>query len=174
MGIQSDLRRTRQIYDEMHAILELPLETRDRVVPRISAWSPLQQIAHVSKSNRWILTSVVDIVTGRKTFDTTGSIRPLGRLVLRSGVIPRGVGKAPSGAKPDEAISADRLTEELEQQLVKIGQIDEHVETAKISRQTFRHPNFGDLNSRQWIRFVRVHTNHHMKIVREILSTGTL
>ncbi len=174
MGIESDLRRTRQMYDEMHGVLGLPLESRDRVVPRISAWSPVQQIAHVSKSNRWILSSVVAILAGRRKAETRGSIKPIGRLVLRSGLIPRGVGKAPSVARPDDVISAERLTEDLRQQLGNMGQIDEHLEAVKSSRQTFEHPYFGHLNSRQWIRFVRVHTNHHMKIVGEILSAENL
>lgn len=174
MGIESDLRRTRKMYDEMHGVLGLPIESQDRVVPRISAWSPLQQIAHISKSNRWILSSVVAILTGRRKFETAGSIKPIGRLVLRSGLIPRGVGKAPSVARPDDAISAARLSEELRLQLANMGQIDEHLEAVKNSQDTFEHPYFGHLNSRQWIRFVRVHTNHHMKIVSEILSAGSL
>ncbi|MBT8399127.1 MAG: DinB family protein [Rhodothermia bacterium] len=174
MGIESDLRRTRQMYDEMQGVLGLPPESRERVVPRISAWSPLQQIAHVSKSNRWIISSVVAILTGRREFETQGSIKPIGRLVLRSGLIPRGVGKSPSVARPDDLISTERLTEELRQQLGNMGHIHDHLEAAKSSRQTFEHPYFGHLNPRQWIRFVRVHTNHHLKIVSEILSTEEL
>ena len=170
MGIESDIRGTRQLYAEMHQVLDLPSESHARIVPMISAWSPLQQIAHVSKANRWALSTVVAIVTGRSDIRETGSPKPIGRLVLRSGVIPRGIGKSPAAAMPDEGISLDRLTSELGLQLANIDKIDERLDAVKSTRYTFRHPYFGHLNPRQWVRFVRVHTNHHMKIVREILS----
>ena len=31
-----------------------------------------------------------------------------------------------------------------------------------------RHPLFGGLGGRQWLRFVTVHHHHHLKIVRDI------
>lgn len=30
------------------------------------------------------------------------------------------------------------------------------------------HPYFGSFSTRQWIRFVRVHTDHHLRIIEDI------
>lgn len=174
MGIETDIRRTRELYGEMRNVLDLSPQSVERVVTRVSAWSPLQQIAHISKSNRWILSSVVAIVSDRKRFEETGPTRPVGRLVLRTGIIPRGIGKAPSVAIPDDDVSVNRLEAELGDQERNLGVIDAHVDKARASRQSFKHPYFGHFTPKQWVRFVRIHTNHHMKIVREILAAGDL
>jgi hypothetical protein len=36
--------------------------------------------------------------------------------------------------------------------------------------QYFTHPIFGDLNTGQTFKFLGVHTNHHLKIIKDILK----
>ena len=36
--------------------------------------------------------------------------------------------------------------------------------------QFFTHPLFKQLNKKQTLKFLKLHTNHHLKIVKDILS----
>ncbi len=80
--------------------------------------------------------------------------------------IPRGVGKAPKVVLPPEEISSSLLEDQfsvLETLLTKLDNAD--------SKQFFKHPYFGKLNKRRTCIFLRIHTRHHLKIIRDILKT---
>ncbi len=170
MTIERDISAIRRLYDEITDVLSMDQAARDRVVPKVSAWTPAEQIAHVSKANRWVLSSLVAILTRGKEFAESGKPTATGRFVLGTGFIPRGIGRAPSAALPDTPVNIDRLRDTIETQVRHLDTIDAERHQVARSRQQFRHPVFGFLTPRQWIRFVHVHTKHHMKIVRDILS----
>ena len=77
--------------------------------------------------------------------------------------IPRGKAKAPNIVIPKKTISKEEVIEEIElakanlQTLASTGQ-----------NKYFTHPIFGDLNVPKTLRFFTVHTNHHLKIIRDI------
>ncbi|MEL7530786.1 MAG: DUF1569 domain-containing protein [Bacteroidota bacterium] len=84
--------------------------------------------------------------------------------VYLAGAMPRGVGKAPKMVLPPEQI----LSEDILQQLTEArGNIDKLKQLP--SRAHFKHPVFGVLNRDQSIRFLEIHTEHHLKIIRDIL-----
>jgi hypothetical protein len=60
------------------------------VAPRISAWTIAQQIDHALKANQAFF---VRIAEAKERLP--GGIRLMGRVVLSTGFIPRGVGKSP-------------------------------------------------------------------------------
>ncbi len=169
MTIERDMSAIRRLYDEINDVLSMDQAVRDLVVPKVSAWTPIEQIAHVSKANRWVLSSLVAILTRGMHFEESGRPTAVGRFVLGTGFIPRGIGKAPSAAQPDTPVKIDRLRDTIETQMRHLDTIYAERQEAARSRQQFRHPVFGFLTPRQWIRFVHVHTKHHMKIVRDIL-----
>ncbi len=169
MTLDRDISAIRRLYGEMNDILSMTEDVRGRVVPKVSAWTPVEQIAHVSKANRWVLSSLVAMLVRGKHFGDGGKPTAIGRFVLGTGYIPRGIGKAPSAALPDTPIKIERLREGLETQIRHLDAIETERKEAVRSTQQFRHPQFGFLTPRQWIRFVHVHTRHHMKIVRDIL-----
>jgi hypothetical protein len=83
--------------------------------------------------------------------------------IILTNKIPRGKAKAPNIVIPKKTISKEEVIEEIElakanlQTLASTGQ-----------NKYFTHPIFGDLNVPKTLRFFTVHTDHHLKIIRDI------
>ena len=85
--------------------------------------------------------------------------------VFLSKTIPRGKAKAPKVVIPTEEITLDSLKASLAntyQAITYLKDCEEH--------QYFMHPFFGQLNKKQTIKFLAIHTEHHLKIIRDILK----
>ena len=86
-------------------------------------------------------------------------------LCFTLGYFPRGKVKAPKYIRPPEII----LIEDLELQLRAAYQNVENIKLADENAH-FKHFIFGVLNKNRTIRFLQLHTNHHLKIIRDILK----
>jgi hypothetical protein len=81
--------------------------------------------------------------------------------------IPRGKAKAPKQVRPSELITEQELKNKLALAKQNVTLLD------KLSKNSyFTHPYFGDLNLKATIWFLRLHTNHHLKIVNDIINQG--
>jgi len=88
----------------------------------------------------------------------------IGFLILKTGYIPRGKGKAPAAFDSKERVSEERLRGLLEEARGELRDIE-----GLPPKSFFPHPYFGDLNLKQSHRFIVVHSRHHLKIVRDIV-----
>jgi len=90
-------------------------------------------------------------------------------LLFTLGYIPRGKAKAPKIVKPTEIISSEDLNSQ--SQLAY-----QNIENLKSANKNayFIHFVFSVLNKKRTIRFLQLHTNHHLKIIRDILNQKTL
>jgi len=89
----------------------------------------------------------------------------LGNFCLITSYIPRGKGKVPKVVLPPDTIKLNNLKEQLE---VARNAIADY---SKINTKAmFKHPYFGILNKTSSIRFLEVHTKHHLKIIEDIIS----
>ena len=85
--------------------------------------------------------------------------------VFLTKTIPRGKAKAPKVVIPVDEITIETLQESLKntyQAITYLKDCEEH--------QYFMHPFFGQLNKKQTIKFLAIHTEHHLKIIRDILK----
>ena len=85
--------------------------------------------------------------------------------VFLSKTIPRGKAKAPKVVIPVEEITIETLQESLKNTYQAIAYLKDCQE-----RQYFMHPFFGQLNKKQTIKLLAIHTQHHLKIIRDILK----
>ena len=86
-------------------------------------------------------------------------------VVFLTKIIPRGKAKAPKVVIPVDEITIETLQESLKntfQAITYLKDCEEH--------QYFMHPFFGQLNKKQTIQFLAIHTEHHLKIIRDILK----
>lgn len=79
--------------------------------------------------------------------------------------IPRGKGRAPKRVLPPDTILKEDLLNQLQQ-------ARQHLEMIKPLPKTsyFKHHIFGMLTKQQTLRFLEMHTKHHLKIVNDILK----
>ena len=80
--------------------------------------------------------------------------------------IPRGKGRAPKQVMPEGEIDVSSLTENLKkskEQITKLQTIEDAM--------YFPHPLFGHIKKKRAIRFLGMHTNHHLKIIRDIAKS---
>lgn len=85
-------------------------------------------------------------------------------VIFTTGKIPRGKAKAPKAVRPEEEkITKDEL-------LGFIEKSKKAIETALNSdpKAFVEHPFFGLLKRDKAIRFLEIHTEHHLKIIRDI------
>jgi D-serine dehydratase len=86
-------------------------------------------------------------------------------VVFLTKIIPRGKAKAPKVVIPADEITIETLQESLKNTYQAIAYLKDCQE-----HQYFMHPFFGQLNKKQTIKFLAIHTEHHLKIIRDILK----
>jgi hypothetical protein len=84
-------------------------------------------------------------------------------LILFTKKIPRGKVRAPKGILPTEEITERSLISSIEQAHKNIGLLGNCA-----PNHFFVHPFFGQVNVQDTIVFIEVHTEHHLKIIRDI------
>jgi hypothetical protein len=86
-------------------------------------------------------------------------------LTFTLGFFPRGKAKSPKRVLPPAIIKKKDIENQLEEAIKNIASIKELQEN-----QYFTHPLFKQLNKKQTVRFLKLHTNHHLKIIKDILK----
>ena len=87
-------------------------------------------------------------------------------LVLKRGKIPRGKAKAPKVVVPQTTIDKATLITHIKESRNSL------LELKTISKDHyFEHPFFGKIKRNDTIRFLEIHTNHHLKIIEDIIKS---
>jgi len=95
----------------------------------------------------------------KKTFDIRRTV------VMTMGKIPRGKAKAPAAVQPTLNFNAETLEQHIALSKEKIKTI-EHLSPDRY----FKHPFLGDFKVKVALRFLSIHTNHHLVIIEEIIN----
>ena len=87
-------------------------------------------------------------------------------LIFTTGKIPRGKVRAPSTVIPDAELTSEKLEYHLQQTREKTAILEDLPKMA-----FFDHPFFDHLNRNQTAKFLVIHTEHHLKIARDIIRS---
>ena len=87
-------------------------------------------------------------------------------IISTLGIIPRGKVKAPKAVQPKENFNRETLQQHIalaEEGLKSVNHLQ--------ADQYFTHPFFGDLNLKSTLRFLQIHTQHHLAIINDIIKS---
>jgi hypothetical protein len=132
----------------------------------VSRWTPSEHLDHTVK----VMSSIVGRLLQRVA-ERGRPLSPLGHLILLVRWIPRGRGKSPERLR-----GARASREELSAALDRVAKQLARIETSHLERARGRivpHPRFGGLTPPQAMRFAAIHTQHHLKIVADMLRQAT-
>ena len=110
----------------------------------------------------------VRIITAMETSDpafykSSFNIKKMFALTLNK--IPRGKAKAPKIVQPIGDIFPEKLITNIEAATLKIKALKNLQKC-----HHFDHPYFGKLNFKETNKFLALHTNHHLKIIHDIMK----
>ncbi len=86
-------------------------------------------------------------------------------MLMMLGKIPRGRIKAPKAVRPAEGYTAETLKQHVSVTRTKLKTLD-HLTDGHY----FKHPFLGDFKRKPAIKFMGLHTRHHLHIIKEILE----
>ena len=136
-----------------------------RRAPSVSGWSAAEHAEHLVLTNNSILDGLFAAL--EKSEQRPERITGFGRLVLALGWIPRGKGKAIEPVQPKD-IPHDGLLDSLDRMAGRIGDFAGRVDQLEAAGATLKHPYFGHLGPRRWLRFIDIHQRHHLKILADM------
>ncbi len=88
-------------------------------------------------------------------------------MVFATGSIPRGKARAPKAVMPESAADAATLTEQFATLRHKL-----HNMSMLQPKHFFEHPFFGALHVKHTHRAIQLHTQHHLKIINDIVASA--
>lgn len=147
-------------------LCDLPEDVFHKRADSISQWDVAQQIDHIAQADGVIMMSILNTLKSPPE-NVEGRPIPIGRIMLLTGFIPRGKGKAPQSTLPKAAKRED-VRADLEKALKHFQKLQPRLGEISQSPGRSPHPMLGMFNGTEWLRFMDAHHYHHMKIIRDI------
>ncbi|RZN82314.1 MAG: DUF1569 domain-containing protein [Winogradskyella sp.] len=141
--------------------LEAHITNHETVNPKISKATIGWQIDHSLK----VINSVCKAIQSSDSKAYKNNFSFMGKFLFTIGFFPRGKAKAPKHVKPPEVILKEDLVSQVEDAKANVETIKDLNDNA-----FFKHPLFGHVNKKRVNRFLELHTNHHLKIINDILK----
>jgi hypothetical protein len=164
-----DDERIHAALQRMDDMLRWPDARLYALVESCSRWSPAQHLQHVLLALEHFLAAIHTLQEGADARIGPAAAPRLGaRAVLATGWIPRGRAQAPENVVPDAIPSRARLREVFEDVRRKARALAERTTSLARVPGTLPHPMLGPFTAQRWLRFARVHTEHHLAIVDDV------
>ena len=149
-------------------VLEAQLEEMRGYVPHMTQLNTKVSGAPVGWHLAHNLKVIHSILAGLENSDPVQYRRSFSwkkELVYLTGMIPRGKARAPKRVIPEDNISESELREQIDSAKTGVNYIAKHSENS-----FFEHPYFGHIKRDETAKFLVIHTEHHLKIIRDILK----
>ena len=137
------------------------IDDRDIKNPAVSKASVGWHLAH----NLKVFNSIFERLRASKPQDYKPEFSLKKRIVFLTGTIPRGKASAPKSVLPGEQVQKETLFAQLEE-----ARLNLHSFESLDEKVNFYHPYFSYLNKKETEKFLKIHTKHHLKIIRDILT----
>ena len=115
--------------------------------------------------NLKVITQIINALEKSNPVDYKWKFNLTRTLILFVNKIPRGRGRAPKIVQPEGEITSESLKNHFDKTRHMIKKLD-----TLQANSFFKHPYFGDLNLETTKHFLILHTNHHLKIIKDIIK----
>ena len=150
-----------EILTEMLFKIEEHVSSKNKVNNKISKASVGWQLDHALKVFNAVSEQTIN--SNPEMYKPSFSVM---RLVLfKLGFFPRGKARAPKIVRPPEIILETDIFSQLQDARTNILKLEKVP-----AKSYFKHHMFGMLNKKQTLRFLEIHTNHHLKIMIDIIN----
>jgi DinB superfamily len=143
--------------------LEKSIPDSEKLNISVSASSVGWHIEHTLLTTSRIIETVKK--SNPKEYRTSFNIKRL--FVFATNKIPRGKGQAPEAVRPQSIAAPDELKKKMEKVKAKVEELG-----TLHPNSYFEHPYFDKLNLKAAIRFLHIHTKHHINIINDIIKSG--
>lgn len=143
--------------------LQSAIANKDSSSASISSVNIGWQIEH----SLLVLNSVSDALKSSEPKEFKKKFNLLKSVLFTVKRFPRGKAQSPKSVRP----TSELPTEELEK-LAEIARTNVANLSSLEPGQFFKHPIFGNLRLKDSIRFLELHTNHHLRIIRLIQKSN--
>jgi hypothetical protein len=142
--------------------LESKIPNQELLNPLVSKSSVGWHIEHTLLTTNLVIEAI-----GKSNPDNYKRTFNLNRfIVFTLNKIPRGKVKAPRLVRPQEDFTTYSLINHLEKGKNNLEKLN-----TLYTNNYFEHPFMGHLNLKQTIRFIKLHTKHHLNIMNEIVKS---
>jgi hypothetical protein len=108
---------------------------------------------------------IIETVKKSNPKEYKGSFNIKRFFVFAANKIPRGKGQAPETVRPQSIAAPDELRKKIEKAKAKVEEL-----SSLNPNNYFEHPYFDKLNLKAAIRFLNIHTKHHINIINDIVK----
>lgn len=140
--------------------VEAYIKDRNKIAPEVSSVDVAWHLDHLLKVINGINYSLSESDPNEYKY----SWKFLRLVVFTAGRFPRGAAKASKSVLPPDTIKTEDIYTQLQEArstLQNSSDLDKN--------HYFDHPVFGVLNRDRTLKFVKIHTRHHLRIIRDIV-----
>ena len=141
--------------------LELNLEHFEQINTKISSKNVAWQIDHILR----VIIETCKLLIKSDPTDYIWEFNKIKSAIFLTGIIPRGVAKAPKVVMTEGKVSLEDLKQQVEETKLQIEGLKNLPKKAN-----FKHPYFGYLDLKESKKFLSIHSRHHLKIMKDIIE----
>lgn len=112
-----------------------------------------------------VIIAITETLKNSKPANYNPKFSILKSIIMFTGFIPRGKARAPKAVNNKENISIESIEKQLEYAEKLLAEVKKLPENSY-----YTHHMFGDLNLASTLKFIGIHSNHHLKIVKDIIK----
>lgn len=155
------MSQTKKLSNQLQEV-ETYFKHKDDINIEVSEASIGWQVYHILK----VINFVTNSIKASKPEDYKANFNEYREKYFTKKYLPRGVARAPKVVLPPETFSLEKLYELQNTAKQNVQGIE-----ALNTNANFEHFIFGVLNKEETQLFLEIHTEHHLKIIRDILKT---